>query len=185
MARDSSGPKNQPRYDPLGIPADAADLTEVANYAALVGNYKSLTNSERVALSGSDRWVGLIVYETDTDLHFIYRSTGWRGLPLNDSGVVAVSTVNSFDNGDGFGVRRIGDVVYLRGGISRATPPGTTTGVRAFTLPAGYRPASQQRGLMRGGAEYLLEQNGNFTLFSSQGLTGAGWPVGHISFLAT
>jgi len=77
MARDSSGSKNEPQYDPNGIPADAADLTEVAAYAALVGNSKVLTDAQRVALAGADRWVGMTVYCTDTGVLWRYKATGW------------------------------------------------------------------------------------------------------------
>lgn len=81
MARDTSGPKNEPRYAATGIPADAADLTELGAYAALVGNRKVLTNTQRVALAGADRWVGLEVYETDTDVSYRYTAGGWKRIP--------------------------------------------------------------------------------------------------------
>jgi hypothetical protein len=80
MARDSSGPKNEPQYSPLGVPADAADLSEVATYAALVGNLKALTAAQRGALAGSDRWVGLLVSETDTGDLWKYTAGGWKRL---------------------------------------------------------------------------------------------------------
>lgn len=77
MASETKGLKNEPIYDPNGPPADAADLTEVAAYAALVGNLKVLTKSQREGLAGKDKWVGLEVYETDTQ--DIWRNTagGW------------------------------------------------------------------------------------------------------------
>lgn len=81
MARDTSGPKNEPRYDTLGAPADAADLTELGAYAALVGNRKALTSAQRTALAGADRWNGLEVYETDTEISYRYTASGWKRIP--------------------------------------------------------------------------------------------------------
>ncbi|SBN64464.1 hypothetical protein GA0004736_3424 [Curtobacterium sp. 9128] len=79
MARDSSGPKNEPQYAGTGVPQDAADLTEVARYAAMVGNRKVGASSDRQALTGADVWPGLEFYETDTGLAFVYQSStaGW------------------------------------------------------------------------------------------------------------
>lgn len=80
MARDNSGPKNEPQYLGVGVPADAADLTELGVYAALVGNRKALTKSAREALAGADRWPGLEVYETDTRDVWLYTGVtdGWQ-----------------------------------------------------------------------------------------------------------
>lgn len=77
MARDTSGAKNQPQYSPNGAPSDAADLSEVANYAALVGNTKTMTEAERVNLSGADLWDGLEVRTTDTLLRWMRAGGQW------------------------------------------------------------------------------------------------------------
>ena len=61
MARNSSGSKNQPHYSSSGAPDDAADLTEVADYAAAVGNRKAGTNADRLALSGADKAVKTVL----------------------------------------------------------------------------------------------------------------------------
>lgn len=74
--QDSWGSKNQPQYSGVGIPADAADLSQLGNYAALVGNRKALTSAQRVALTGNDRWAGLEVFETDTGTLWLY-TTAW------------------------------------------------------------------------------------------------------------
>lgn len=95
MARDSSGPKNQPRYDALGIPADAADLTEISEYAAANGNRKALTSTQRLALTGADRWVGLEVFETDTQRTYEYQSGGWVLRTYVAGGYVSASTDGS------------------------------------------------------------------------------------------
>lgn len=72
MARDSSGPKNEPQYSSSSASSQAADLTEVAAYAAKVGNRKADTRANRLAASGADVWVGLMWHETDTDLDYFY-----------------------------------------------------------------------------------------------------------------
>lgn len=77
MAHDSLGTKNQPQYSAAGVPADAADLSEVANYSAKVGNRKIGVASTRAGLTGNDVWPGLEFYETDTDNTYRYRTSGW------------------------------------------------------------------------------------------------------------
>src|SRR4051794_25159013 len=79
MARDSSGPKNEPQYAGTGVPSDAADLTEVAPYPAKVRNRKAGTSNARQALTGAALWPGLEFYEADTGLVFVSQSptAGW------------------------------------------------------------------------------------------------------------
>jgi len=78
MARDSTGPKGEPQYSGSGVPQDAADLTEVAAYAAEYGNYRADTSAVRNAATGTDVWPGLIFYETDTGVTYRYGATGWE-----------------------------------------------------------------------------------------------------------
>lgn len=73
---DSLGTKNQPQYADTGGSDDAADLSEIANYAAKVGNRKADASSVRTALTGSDLWDGLEFFETDTGRTYLYWS-GW------------------------------------------------------------------------------------------------------------
>lgn len=82
MARNSSGSKNQPHYATSGAPDDAADLTEVSDYAAANGNRKVGLNADRLALSGADRWEGLEFYETDTRITWYYTADGWKPRPI-------------------------------------------------------------------------------------------------------
>jgi hypothetical protein len=96
---DSLGPKNEPQYSGAGVPADAADLTEVAAYAAKVGNRRSDLDSVRTGLTGADLWDGLQFYATDTKLTWLYQGpsgsgswvqvfgdTGWSTLSLTGTG---------------------------------------------------------------------------------------------------
>jgi hypothetical protein len=110
MAHDSLGPKNQPVFSAAGPPADAADLTEVGEYASVVGNRKADLSTVRTSLSGADVWPGLEFYETDTDITYRYRSTGWyragrgtwRGTRSQLIGNASLSSLGAFstDSGD-------------------------------------------------------------------------------------
>lgn len=90
MARDSSGPKNEPNYSGLGAPADAADLTEVATYAARMGNRRTDTSTNRAAATGADLWEGLEWQETDTGNTLMYLSGSW--VLIRSSAAILVTT---------------------------------------------------------------------------------------------
>jgi hypothetical protein len=78
MSRDTSGPKNEPQYAGTGAPADAADLSEVATYAALVGNRKVGTTIQRnAATSTTSAWEGLLWGDTTDGLEYRYTSAAW------------------------------------------------------------------------------------------------------------
>jgi hypothetical protein len=74
MAADSYGSQNQPQYAGSGIPQDAADLSQVSNYAAKVGNRKYGTTADFNSLAGADVWPGLEFYNVDTNLVYVRRS---------------------------------------------------------------------------------------------------------------
>jgi hypothetical protein len=77
LAHDSLGARLAPQYAGTGAPSDAADLSEVATYAATYGNYAAETSTARGARTGSSLWAGLMVTETDTNLTWLY-TTGWQ-----------------------------------------------------------------------------------------------------------
>lgn len=77
MARDSSGTQNQPQYSATGASADATDLSEVANFAALVGNRKVGTTSQRTTAAGADVWEGLLWADTTTGIEYRYTAGAW------------------------------------------------------------------------------------------------------------
>jgi hypothetical protein len=80
MSRDTSGPKNEPQYAGTGAPADAADLSEIATYAALVGNRKTGTTAQRNAATGtSAAWEGLLWGDTTDGYEYRYTSGAWVG----------------------------------------------------------------------------------------------------------
>lgn len=82
--RDSSGAKNQPQYAGTGVPADAADLSELGNYAAYVGNRKVGPTSNattpslgRTTATGADVWDGLEWFDTDLWVPFVRKGGAW------------------------------------------------------------------------------------------------------------
>jgi hypothetical protein len=87
MAADSYGPKNEPNFSSDGAPSDAADLTQIAEYAANVGNRKAGLNSVRIALTGADMWEGLEFLETDTGQTFRVIGGAWQAVGVRLKGV--------------------------------------------------------------------------------------------------
>ncbi len=96
MAQDSFGAKNQPQYAGTGTPADAADLSQISNYAANVGNRKVGTDSARLALAGADLWVGLLFGATDTGVEWVYLSGGWTARSAKIQPASSVGLTASF-----------------------------------------------------------------------------------------
>lgn len=78
MAADSYGDKNEPQYAGTGVPQDAADLTQVAAYAAKVGNRRVGTTDDRNAVVGTkDAWDGLEWHDLTDGFAYLYLSGGW------------------------------------------------------------------------------------------------------------
>jgi hypothetical protein len=72
-----NGDQDQPQYE-LDDEADfAAHLSQVSNYAALVGNLKRLTTNARTALAGKKLWQGLHVYDLDLKGLVVRRDAIW------------------------------------------------------------------------------------------------------------
>lgn len=147
MAHDSVGGKNQPQYSSAGVPASAADLSEVANWAAYNGNRKSDTESVRSGLTGADVWDGLEFYTTDTKKLWTYVvgtgwvlmfqiPTAWTNLTLT-SGWTATGGVWA---PPAYRLNQLGEVEIRGQMIPRA---GYTTSEVFATLPSGARPAQQ------------------------------------------
>lgn len=70
MTASSYGTKGEGVYDGSGAPDPAIDASELAAYAALVGNRKIGTRLERLALTDNPgaknkRWPGLVFFQTD------------------------------------------------------------------------------------------------------------------------
>lgn len=173
MARDSTGLRGQPIYDPNGAPSDAADLTEVAQYASDVGNRKAMTKTLRQALSGSGRWVGLTVYETDTGDEWTYTATGWYLSSRRDTGWqllgLALNSGWSVNSADELEYRVVNRTLYLNGRL-RATV-GASQSPFATVLPVGARPSRETSALVGtiggDGRSFVgtVTLGGSFTIF--------------------
>lgn len=146
MAVDGGyGPKGQPRFLDGGAPDLAVDSNVLGEYAALVGNRKVGTTAERnAALAASNPvqvWEGLNWYDTTDGFEYQYLSSTWV-VKLNDTGWQAIPTASIVGYTDvansPVSYRRINNVVYLRGRVSR-----TGGSDNFFQLPNGYRPVNQ------------------------------------------
>lgn len=170
MARDSSGSQNQPQYSGAGGPADAADLSEIANYAAIVGNRKvgptthATPNLGRTTSTGSDVWEGLMWRDTTDGFTYEYKSGGWVFLY---SGTVAYTpTFSRITPGNAVvesSYTRLGQMVNYQGSIIL----GSTTSMSAAS------------GLLTLGVSYP------FAAASKYGLAGSNFPLGTVGVLKT
>lgn len=92
-ADDTPGPKKQPRFKGTGAPATAADLVIVSDFAALVGNRKVGTTTERnTATSNGEVWEGLRWKDTTLGVEFEYISGGWVRIAWASGNVVCPGT---------------------------------------------------------------------------------------------
>lgn len=132
----ANGPRNQPRFDVNDDADFAADLTTVSEFAALVGNRKVGSASQRNAAAGADVWTGLEWYDT-TDGRVYLRvgstwkatieDTDWQTATIVDGQAVAANPPR---------YRKINGVVYIKG---QWVP--TANSQTAFVLPARFRPS--------------------------------------------
>lgn len=181
MAVDATtGPHDEPRFDPNGAPEDWVDLAAVADYAFLLGNTKIGTRANRLTLSGKKLWEGLWYAETDGDFNvFRYLSGGWvfissprqtsAGLAYNASWGNAASMVLAKSNG----------IVDAQLAVSKvgAITDGDVPGV----LPAGYRPAVAARGVGQF-AGSGTPANGSWSVGTDGTFTISGVPGSHNLF---
>lgn len=132
------------------------------------------------ALPSADNWPGRQCMVQDTSDLYVWTGSAWLQTVSRVAQVV-LTPINSFTvASDPPTVLGQNGVAYFDGGVARSSAP--SAGVIAFVIPAGLRPLTQQRAMLRGASEYLIEPNGNFTLTSTSGLTGAGWRLGHITY---
>jgi hypothetical protein len=145
MAHDSLGAKNQPQYATTGAPASAADMSEVANYAANIGNRRADTDAVRLGLTGSDLWNGLEFEATDTGKTWKYAGgwvlifqlpTAWTNFTLT-SGWTATGGAWATP---AYRTNQLGEVEIRGQMIPRS---GYSTAEVFATLPVGSRPSSQ------------------------------------------
>lgn len=178
MAHDSLGTHNEPQYSETGVPADAADLTEVAAYAATVGNRRVDASTVRTGLAGSGLWEGLEFYETDTYLTYRYHSNAWVNLGLvKTSGAFTPTGIYGFGTPAPALVNMAGRV-SMSGIItsSNATFVAGTT-YTLGTIPTTFAPAGNQQFACTANATAVAQltvfTTGNVTIVLNVGFTGA------------
>ena len=87
----------------------------------------------------------LFVYRSDTGALRAYDGSSWKDVLPPDTGWVDVVAVSSWSSST-VQVRRVGNVVYLRGRLKKAASGTIDSGSEnkaLLTLPAGFRPAQQ------------------------------------------
>ena len=149
MAHDSLGSKNQPQYSSSGASSQAADLSEVANYAAYNGNMKSDVSSVRTGLSGNDLWDGLWFDETDTGI--IYRRVAGAWVPWYSTWLPYTPTLSNFAVGTGGSALSFAEYRYEAqeiavryafilgtSGLSMGATPGFSLPVNSQALKTSY-----------------------------------------------
>ena len=146
MAQDSTGPKGQPQFSDLGAPDMAVDPGLVADYAAKVGNRRTGTTAERLALADVDFWEGLAFGDTTLKAEYKVIDGVWKAI-LGDTGFISATLLNGWV---AFGTptstpshSKLNGVVSLDGALKNGTVGNSET-FKAFTLPVGSRPAGRK-----------------------------------------
>ncbi|MGN8049541.1 hypothetical protein ACTJKO_07590 [Curtobacterium sp. 22159] len=172
MAADSYGNKNEPQFAGAGVPQDAADLTTVAAYAALVGNRKVGTVDQRNAVIGTkDAWEGLTWYDLTDGFTYTYKSGGWV-LTFDDTGWITPPALAGTAGSAQY--RRRNGLVFFQG---TWTPTADSQGM--FRLNAGFRPANTgtwwcERGTTTGPAAKIeVQASTGLVIFRQSGGSGA------------
>lgn len=161
----TNGTQGQPQFATSDSVAIASYLTSIANYAALVGNYKVGTTAQRTAATETAKtaWDGLLW--RDTTLHAFYlrlgggwslllTDQGWNLSNLSLAGGWSTKTDSNGGTADGGvgGVRRINQTVYLRfratrsGGTITADSQGNIADTALAALPTNLAPAGTEYG---------------------------------------
>lgn len=126
------------------VPQHFRDLAEDADayFDTAAGRARTCTSGSRPAHEA-----GLLAYETDTGWLIFSTGAAWKYL-YRDTGWL-VSGAGTFTYSSGYStslssvrIRRIGDVLYLRGLVRPDSGTIAAGGAVAFTLDAAYRPAT-------------------------------------------
>ena len=78
MTASSYGPRNAPQFADGDAPDVAVNPTQVAAYAAKVGNRRVGTTAERTAATGLDVWEGLEWEDTTDGCTYKYIAAAWH-----------------------------------------------------------------------------------------------------------
>lgn len=127
---------SNPWLQTVDLAAMADSVQDALNNVRGGQAYQVGTDAERLALSGSGLFKGLIFYTTDTDLEWRYDGSAWG---RTDTGDIALTLNGGWSNTSGVAsVRARSGYASLNGRL--ATSAGATA--NAFVLPPGTRPSS-------------------------------------------
>jgi hypothetical protein len=121
-----------------------ADITDLRPFTSAVGGVLPVRNGSERPI---DAYVGMYVHRLDTGRLEFWSGNAWKALVVEDDTgwqpmPVAANWVPTTPDvvGDGVvSVRRIGQAVHLRGGLTRKNTPAGH-GTLVMTLPLAYRP---------------------------------------------
>lgn len=141
------------------VPANCWVLARVYVAAAVTSILNAAITDYRLTFSGKGRAavgitvttaaafptvnvdVGAMGYATDTKELYAWNGAGWTLVASAPTSWTAPTLLSSWANFAGYtpaGYRKVGDIVYLRGSLQKATTP--TAGENILVLPSGYRP---------------------------------------------
>ncbi|MCE7001795.1 hypothetical protein LWC34_02910 [Kibdelosporangium philippinense] len=123
-----------------------ADILDLRPYTCAVGGILPVRNADQRPV---DAYNGLYVHRQDTGRLEFFNGSGWKSLVIEDDTGWQPLSLNPFvwlpqrpgvdEDGSGVHVRRIGQVVYLRGTATRRTTPAGH-GAVIVTIPQAFRP---------------------------------------------
>lgn len=188
MANDSTGAYGEPQYSASGAPADAADLSQIATYAAYHGTrIVDTTTARNAAIGTAGVRTGLRWRDTTDGNEYEYLNGAWT-LVYGDTGWITPTLTNGFVVGQATPqYRLIGNQMFFRGDLGRSSAP--TTQVTAFPLPGKYCPIShiaQPVGAAAWNCYIDVDPStGNLSVTSTVPRGGGtfGYPLGSVTYL--
>lgn len=152
-----------------------SNMTATNNAITTASRYRTMTNAQRLALSGASLSEGLLVYTTDTRLNHLYTQGAWQSETAWTTLTLAAG--QGYTQGNlPLQYRRYLNRVELRGTVYRTTVPAGQT---VATLPSFVpNPYGQVRFMTRTDAnqQVIIANNGAISMTASSAISsGAGY----------
>lgn len=144
MAASSFGTKNEPQYADADAPDLALNPTQVAAYAAKVGNRRIGTTTERLAATGADVWESLIWGDTTEKADYKRIGTAWERMADSPPNLqIQAETARTYATNESAVLRDVWPAALASGAGNRAigfSGNSSTTGGKFTPLvPGVYR----------------------------------------------
>jgi len=155
MASETNGPKGQPWFAATGAPAIDVDPTEVADYAAMMGNHVADTAAKRATNLLPDGqtpvYTGLVWTETDTGRRFlcvVSPTPTWyelSGKPVSGTITFATSGGVTYSSGTPAAtLTQMGPRVYMGGIVSSVSATFSNSTYNFGSIPTQFAPATDK-----------------------------------------